>query len=264
MSTLTLTKHQGLGNDFLVLVDLDGRHELTPVQVRRLCDRHLGVGADGLVRVTRGEGDADVSMDLYNSDGSRAEMSGNGIRCLAQAVLDQGVVAGRAFVVGTGAGPRDVIVLPSGDSWRCRVSVSMGPVEVGEEMEHGTLPGHRAREVRLGNPHVVVLEGELAAIDLPVTGVGVSNSHGGANVEFMDVESSDEVTIRTWERGAGETLACGTGSVAAAAAARAWGLVGDRVRVRNPGGSMDVDLSGEGAVLEGPVELVARVEACLS
>jgi diaminopimelate epimerase len=259
---LTLTKHHGLGNDFLVLIDLEGRQEIGAETARALCDRHRGVGADGFIRVTRGRGRADLRMELRNSDGTSAETSGNGLRCLAQAAHLEGLAPKGSLVVATGAGECRVTLRPGASERRTGVAVSMGPVEVGGELEPSELPGHRARPVYLGNPHLVVLEAELAALDVAAVGTRLSRQHGGANVEFMDVDSGG-AAIRTWERGAGETLACGSGSVAAAAAARAWGLAGDRLVVANPGGELAVELSEGGAVLEGPAELVARIEVCV-
>lgn len=260
MPTLSFTKHHGLGNDFLVLVDLEDRCPLDPATVLRVCDRHTGVGADGIIRVLSGRGGALVSMELHNSDASRAAMSGNGIRCLVQAVLGAGIGGGPRFEVATDCGVRAVTALPGGNRATIQVRVGMGRVEVGEELDSSEVPGRRARPVDVGNPHVVVLEPELECLDLALDGSRTSRSHRSANVEFVDLAGEDVVRIRTWERGAGETLACGTGSVAAAAAARAWGLVGELVRVENPGGSLAVDISGEEAVLEGPAEFVARVE----
>ncbi len=267
MPALTLAKYHGLGNDFLVLVDRGGSHPIDGDLARRLCDRHRGIGADGLIRVTptsngSSADPAAVVMELLNADGSAAEMSGNGIRCLAQAACEAGLVEGPEFVVTTAAGPRSVTVRPGSRPGTTEVSVGMGEALVGPEVRSGERGEHRARLVDIGNPHMVVLAPEADDYDVGALGPRFETEHGsGINVEFMAPgPSPSEITIRTWERGVGETLACGTGSAAAAAAARAWGLVGDHVRVRNPGGPLQVDFSGSEVILTGPAELVGRVE----
>lgn len=259
---LRLTKHEGAGNDFLVLVDGDDAVHLTEAQVRVLCDRHRGVGADGFIRVRPGT-DADVVMELVNADGSRAEMSGNGIRCLAQAAVAAGLVVPPHFTVATDAGLRTVELRPGegpGEAW---AGVGMGAPVLGEEVP-SPLPGTRGRRVDVGNPHLVLLGSGASEAQVAVVGPRIERAHaGGVNVEFVvPGDRPDELVLRVWERGAGETRACGTGSVAAAAAARAWGLVGDRVLVHNPGGPLEVLLGPDGseATLSGPVRRVADVE----
>ncbi len=239
MPVLTLTKHHGLGNDFLVLIDLDGRFTVDGVLARAVCDRHRGVGADGLLHVTGGDGAADVSMVLLNADGGRAEMSGNGISCLAQAVVMAGVVSGPAVRVATDAGVRSVEL--HGDL----ATVDMGEVVVKPEGE--------ALLVDVGNPHLVLRdEGQ----DLEALG----QSHADLNVELITAVGADELAMRVHERGVGITDACGTGAVASAAAGREWGLVGDNVVVVQPGGPTGVDLSGPTVRYSVPVVYVARIE----
>lgn len=265
---MILAKHHGLGNDFLVLIDLEAKTPVDAERARALCDRHRGVGADGVIRVTRAggspaEGSPTVTMELRNADGSQAEMSGNGIRCLAHAVVDAGVVdqalaSKRGFVVGTPSGPRSVVVLPGASPGEVGVRVTMGRVALGRE--DAGIPGWRARRVSMGNPHLVLLADDVGSLDVAGLAAPLERSHG-VNVEFVAPEAG-ELALRTWERGVGETLACGTGSVAAAAAARGWGLVEDEVAVRNPGGRLQVDLSSDEAVLCGPSQRVAAVELC--
>jgi diaminopimelate epimerase len=271
MPAVRLTKHHGQGNDFLVLLDPDDRRPIDPATVRFLCDRRRGVGADGFIRAMRtdpgGDG-ATLSMELRNADGGTAEMSGNGIRCLAQAAVDAGLAAPPTFIVRTLAGPRAVTVQPHQHGGTAQVSVDMGAAELGGEEHHAsieaTLPdrGWRARTVCIGNPHLVLLGTNLDGVDLAVAGAAAQRRYaGGINLELVSPGAApDELVLRVWERGVGETLACGTGSCAAAAAARAWGVVGDRVRVRNPGGTLEVGLNGTGVVLGGPVQRVFAVE----
>jgi diaminopimelate epimerase len=156
MNVLTLSKHHGLGNDFLVLLDLAGRTPIDAHLARALCDRRRGLGADGLIRATRPAGDepgALLSFELRNADGSEAEMSGNGMRCLAQAALDDGAVpAGRPFLVLTPAGPRQVTVRPTEAPGVVWAAVEMGVAKMDGEAERCNV-GHGEIKVDMGNPH---------------------------------------------------------------------------------------------------------------
>jgi len=262
-SPLTLAKHEGAGNDFLVFIDPDGRVPFGRELVRALCDRHRGIGADGAIRVGPGRDGADLSMELRNADGAPAEMSGNGIRCLAQAAVDAGLVAPPRFTVATAAGVRFVDYLPGERPGTARAGVDMGVVTLGEDQPQ-EFTDRRARRVDVGNPHLVLFGPDPVGVDVGVLGPRIESVHpGGMNVEFVALaEEADALVLRVWERGVGETLACGTGSCAAAAAAHSWGLVGRRVVVHNPGGPLEVTL-GEGAGdpvrLTGPVRKVADI-----
>ena len=258
---MRFTKHHGLGNDFLVLLDLDGIHPVSPDQAVALCDRRTGIGADGLIRVTAGSGDADVTMRLLNADGSRAEMSGNGIRCLAQAVFQAGLAAPPALRVATDAGLRTVTVLSRSGPRTHRLSVEMGQVKVGgaepEWVEGEVL---RAVRVDVGNPHVVLHWGapalpgtdELVALGSRIDGA----TPGGANVEIIRPSSEGQLDMVVYERGVGPTMACGTGACAVAAAAHEWELVGERSTVSMPGGLVDIAL-GDPVLLTGDATSIA-------
>jgi diaminopimelate epimerase len=261
MPVLTLTKHHGLGNDFLVLLDFDERTPIGAASARALCDRHTGIGADGIMRVTPGTQGADVTMLLRNADGGEAELSGNGLRCLGQAVVDAGIVAGPVVTVATAVGVRRLEVQPGELPRTAVVSVEMGKAEVGPDQPQD-FPDRRARTVDMGNPHLVLVGPDPADIDVAAIGARIEGVHtGGINVEFVTVgPGRDELTMRVWERGVGETLACGTGACAAAAAAHAWGLVGDRVTVLQPGGASEVEVRPDGIVLRGPTQRIARIE----
>lgn len=244
MPTLTLTKHHGLGNDFLVLVDTDEHHTgEEPTMAKRFCDRRRGIGADGLIRLGLG-----LRMHLHNGDGSRAEMSGNGIRCLAQAIIRMGIEEGPDLDIVTDVGPRSVVLRnQAGDE--ASFAVDMGAVKVTDLEE-------RRAEVDTGNPHVVLLVADPSAEQLEELGA----ENPDVNVEVVRVDDDETVTMRVHERGAGITEACGTGSCAVAAATRAWGLTGDRVTVRNPGGDLHVDLDVDTATLTGPAVYIGRIE----
>lgn len=231
---LRLSKHHGLANDFLIRVDGD----VDPVMARAVCDRRTGVGADGLISLVGNR------WTLFNADGSRAESSGNGLRCAAQAVARARGVSELDITFDTDAGERRVQL--TGDV----ATVEMGTVTVERLGDHDA-------EVSTGNPHLVLLVPDPAAVDLLVLG----ERHPDVNVEVIAAgPEADSLAFRVHERGAGITMACGTGSVAAAAAAHAWGLVGPRVVVHNPGGDVTVELKDDEALLTGETVWIADVE----
>ncbi|MBW3574365.1 MAG: diaminopimelate epimerase [Actinobacteria bacterium] len=261
---MQLSKHHGLGNDFLVLIDLDDAIPIGAEAARALCDRRRGVGADGLIRVSPGGDGADVTMTLHNADGSLAEMSGNGIRCMAQALARARGVEVLQLVVATGGGLRHVGVAPGRGAHIAWVEVDMGPARPGPDrplvvdLEGAT----KWVTVDLGNPHLVLLVDDPASVDLDVLGPRLSAQFdAGSNVEVVaPVPGGDDaLELRVWERGAGITEACGTGAAAGASAAFGWGLVGERVRVRMPGGELHVNL-GPTITLAGPATFVADVD----
>ncbi len=260
---LRLTKHHGAGNDFLVLLDIDDGRRLSGAEVRALCDRHRGVGADGVLRATAtGVAGAALAMELRNADGSVAEMSGNGIRCFVQAAAGAGLVGAGPVVVSTGAGLRSVDYRPGDEPGLAYAGVEMGRAVLGAELAPDGVPGaRRARLVDMGNPHVVVLGGPVD--DGVVSGMGPrleARHPDGANVEFAwPGPGAGDVSMRVWERGVGETLACGTGACAVVAAAHAWGEVESAARVHSAGGVLEVTLSDDGIVLAGPTRLVGAV-----
>lgn len=255
MALRSLQKWHGAGNDFLVEVQEYGRVSWwTPERVRALCARTTGVGADGLVIATMGP---HVAMTLYNADGSSAEMSGNGVRCLAAAVRRATGAAWDTLEVDTAAGRRSVhlVMDETSDDTVGDASVAMGEVTFGPPLE-GTLG-----VAYVGNPHVVVIDDdEWSDAEREARAEECSRQVGGANVEFIRVLDRGHVALRVIERGVGWTQACGTGSCAVAGLARRAGLVDDEVEVDNPGGPLRVALDGAQATLSGPVRFVANVE----
>lgn len=268
-----LTKHHGLGNDFVVVVDPDAAHPVDADLARALCDRHTGIGGDGVLRATPAEtpgGERATRMELRNADGSRAEMSGNGIRCLVQALLLLDPTLAPRVPVLTDAGLRVVTVHERVDAVTHSLSVGMGTARVdGEAPEWTGGDVARALLVDMGNPHLVLdLSGAGAAaaaeIDLDALGETVNGKvPGGANVHLLTAGGDGGIAIRTYERGVGPTRACGTGACASAVAARTWGLAGDAVPVDMPGGRADVALGAtpdSEIVLLGPATYVGAIE----
>jgi len=265
--TLHLTKHHGLGNDFLVVFhprDVD-----LPSLARRLCDRRRGIGADGLL-VGESAPEHSAQVAIFNADGSRAEMSGNGVRCFAQALAarrgDDLAVVDRQ-TLRTDAGTRVVTLRRTEDPNTLDVSVDMGAVEELDEPEGWSSIGvHEDRPVAhlgLGNPHAVVGVDSVDEVDL----VAIGSLVPSVNVEIVEPgPERNAITMRVHERGAGITEACGTGACAAAWAARRWGLasdVGGEIVVHMVGGTARVTLDQPalGAVtLVGPATYIATIE----
>jgi diaminopimelate epimerase len=242
MADLELTKHQGLGNDFLVTFhpDVDD----LPALAQRVCDRRRGIGADGLL-VGESEPGYAARMVLYNSDGSRAEMSGNGIRCFAQALARRrGNMQAQCIL--TDAGPRLVTLYATEVPDAIEAAVDMGPVsaiEAPDSWHHvGTDPLRPVSHLSVGNPHAVVAVDDVTIVDLLSLGAIVPD----INLELIELGPEPHaITMRVHERGAGITQACGTGACAGAWAAAEWGLVSEgleEITVHMDGGDAKVRL----------------------
>jgi len=271
--TLELTKHHGLGNDFLVAF-LDEVPSDVAALAKSLCDRRTGVGADGLIVATPATDAGDIRFTLLNSDGSPAEVSGNGLRCFGQALARRAARTSLDVVAATAAGPRRVVIPADAGAVTVAASVDMGPVRVGIDLPDDLIARLADRgealsglaelrqwaSVDVGNPHVVFDSAQLGAVQIDRFGPAVEDLLGPTNVEVITVNDRTRLDMHVWERGAGATLACGSGACASAHAARTWGLVDDRVEVSMPGGRACVDLAGDQVVLTGPSTFVGRVE----
>ncbi len=260
-------KGHGTQNDFVLLPDADGTLDLTVARVSALCDRRRGIGADGVLRAVRTSampegtpgrdpGSAEWFMDYRNADGSVAEMCGNGVRVFARYLREAGLVSAPEFTLGTRAGPRLVAVHTDGS-----VRVAMGPVGLGGAAVAtlGDL-AYAGTRVDVGNPHLVcMLDTPVAALELTsAPAVAVGEFPAGVNVEFVNMVGDARIVMRVYERGVGETRSCGTGTVAAAAAAvRGSGRTAGTIAVEVPGGTVTVGVSADGTTLTGPAELVA-------
>lgn len=236
-------KMQGLGNDFVVL---EGPLSLTANEIAELCDRRFGIGADGVLVVTQGD---PVRMEYWNADGSPAEMCGNGLRCVARYAYDKGWARDRNFTVATPMGERGVRVLAD------VVEAELGRPNLGGERE---ILGTGYELVDMGNPHAIRFVDDLSAVDVAARGSSLQAEFPeGANIEFARVSGSG-VEMRVWERGVGETLACGTGMAAVAAVATArYGAV-NPVVMTVPGGTATIDLRDGVAWIIGPAEYSFR------
>lgn len=238
---MLFTKMEGLGNDFVVLTD---EVDVTPAIVRWLCDRHFGIGADGVLRI--GLANGSVVMTYWNADGGEAEMCGNGLRCVARFVYERKMVPTSSFTVITAVGERRVEAL-------AEPRVELGPVAVGESFVWGGATFYTAT---VGNPHAVTIVSDPEKIDVARIGHELeAATPGGVNVEFVAVEP-ESIRLRVWERGVGETLACGSGMVAASAVTRHLGLVADQVEVEVPGGRATVEIESDTSWLTGPAHTV--------
>lgn len=272
MRTTPFSKGQGTGNDFVILRDRSGMLNLSDAQVRWLCDRRFGVGGDGLLRATRAglipewDGDPDLwFMDYRNADASIAEMCGNGLRVFAKYLVEEGLLSVNDAVIATRAGLKHVVVHGDGT-----VDADLGEACVGEApvTVHLADRSWAATPVDVGNPHAVVrLEGGELLDDLDLatapTWEPVEAFPAGANVEFAEQLGADRVRMRVHERGVGETLSCGTGTVAVAAAMGA--ATGHRGpwTVEVPGGTVTVSAGDQGYRLTGPAVIQARGEVCI-
>ena len=276
MNELPFWKMHGAGNDFVVLAAEDDATRTTEewgALAQRVCDRHFGVGGDGLIAVMSSDV-ADRRMRIFNADGSEAEMCGNGIRCLVKFTLDQDdALRSRGKLrVETLAGVLDAVATLGADGTVERVRVGMGaprfePEAIGALVEQAPpvldLPleaaggEHRVTLVSMGNPHAVMFGSDPVEL-FELERIGPAIEHhplfaNRTNVEIVRVRDRGAIEMRVWERGVGETLACGSGACAAVVASRLHGLAGDRVAVALPGGTLGIEWDGEGEVtLEGP------------
>jgi diaminopimelate epimerase len=244
---MRFVKMEGLGNDFIVI---EGPIDPSPSQVSSWCDRRRGVGADGLLEVTPIDRQT-VRMRYWNADGGEAEMCGNGLRCVARYASERGWVDGSSFVVETAVGPRPVHLTGSGS-----VKALLGKPVLGSSIEIGDVSLH---EVDMGNPHAIIWVDEPQTASVKERGPEIETAAhfpDGTNVEFAAIRGVDQIELRVWERGVGETLACGSGAAATAYLAHKQGLVGSDVSLRLRGGVLRVDLDDQGAWIEGPANTV--------
>ena len=250
---MKFTKMHGCGNDFIVVDEHDGRTEIDAGRVRSLCDRRTGIGADGILVIGTPKGSR-WPLVIHNSDGSIADACGNGSRCVARYLLER--YGGETIELDTKSG----VVR----AWRDPLgyAIELDAPQLGSELRVA-IDGreYEARAVRVGNPNVVVFVDDPATVDLEALAAASTALAGPANVAAVRRRGGGEISVRVHERGAGETQACGTGSCAAVAAAKARGdVTSDTVRVRLPGGTLVVRTRGARYELAGPAEYVFQGE----
>ncbi|WP_300670359.1 diaminopimelate epimerase [Desulfoluna sp.] len=272
---IDFAKMEGLGNDFILLDDMDGALGTLgyAALAKKLCDRRFGVGADGMILALPSDS-CDIGFRIFNSDGSEAEMCGNGMRCFAAFVTARGLLSGTRFRVETKAGVIVPEIIEETRNGVTQVCVDMGEPVLKPRDIPFDVEGDRALSVPLiaderefaitavsmGNPHAVIVVDHLTGEEPTIFGSAIE-THPlfpvKTNVEFVEVVSPSEVKMRVWERGAGETLACGTGACATAVATHLLGLTGRQVTVGLKGGDLAIAWNeGDNHILKtGPATL---------
>lgn len=265
-------KMHGLGNDYIVVDNISGKlkEEELPNLAVKLCNRRFGIGADGLLLIYPSQ-NADVKMRIFNSDGSEAEMCGNGIRCLAKYCFENGLVRKDSFSVETLAGVK-ALDLKIENNIVKSVKVNMGSPNFEADkipiIWNGTFINRpinvegevfKATALSMGNPHCIVFVDNVENYPVEVVGPKLENHElfpKRTNVEFVQIVSKEKLKIRVWERGVGETLACGTGACASVVAARILGKVNEAVTVELLGGMLTVKYHDNVVFMEGSAEKV--------
>lgn len=279
---MQFTKMHGIGNDFVVIDNLKHTYteEELPDLSRRLCDRRFGVGGDGLILVLPSK-QGHVMMRMFNPDGSEAEMCGNGIRCFAKYIYDRQIVPETSINVETMAGIKPLKLTLKGGKVN-EVCVDMGCPELTPELipvktvDAGPVIGLPLKVggrrvditcVSMGNPHAVIFTDDVSTVPLEKLGPLIETHKifpRKTNVHFVQVISQNEIRMRTWERGAGITLACGTGACSCAVASHLNKLTGRSMLIHLPGGDLQVEWTGDNRVLmTGPAEEVFTGELTL-
>jgi diaminopimelate epimerase len=278
MTQIGFSKMEGLGNDFIVMDDRDGSIEARvsyPQLAETLCDRHFGIGADGIILVKPSK-DHDIRFVIYNSDGSRADMCGNGMRCFAKYLYEKKIIEKKQVRVQTDAGTVVPEVTVDASGRVAEVKVDMGPpvltckdipfvsdtdTAIGETLHMGDGSAVTVTAVGMGNPHAVVFVEDLSEVDVAAQGRAIEihpRFPAKTNVEFIQVMDDRTLKMKVWERGAGMTLACGTGACAALTAAHVTGRTGRRAAVILDGGDLSIFWNPSNSHLfkTGPARLV--------
>lgn len=261
-------KYEATANDFIMLDRMSGEAEPSPDEVRALCCRRTGVGADGVIEMLPSDS-SDIRMRIFNADGSEAQMCGNGLRALFLFALDRGVLDKDEITVDTEAGVRLVrrvgalFSAEMGEPSWTRGSIPMqgdpDAQAIGVELPLPDGTTLKASCVSMGNPHCVIFVEDARAVSIEDAGPSIERLDvfpERTNVEFVKVVDAGALLVRVWERGVGETMACGTGACAALVAASLNGLASRRASVSLPGGVLEVEWCDDGVVLTGPARRV--------
>lgn len=264
---MKFTKMNGTGNDFVVIEDLENKINNTAELAKKLCDRRFGIGGDGILLV-RKSSKADIAMEIINSDGSYASMCGNGIRCFAKYAYENGLVKKEDMTIDTGDGVKTAILEIKG-SKVVSITINMGfpsfepsliPVLSKEYIINKNIKAndkeYLINTILMGVPHSVIF-GKLEGFDV-TEGKAIEKYDlypQGTNVNFCEVVDENNIRVKTWERGAGATLACGTGCCASAVISNHLGYTNKMVNVEIPGGKLTVEITNEGILMTGPAEV---------
>lgn len=270
---MKFTKMQGTGNDFIVIEDFNNEildiYELS----KKLCDRHFGIGADGILIVRKSE-IADIQMIIINADGSYASMCGNGIRCFAKYLWEKDIIQKKEINIETGDGIK-IAYLTVEDNEVQQVTINMGhfsfepkaiPLSIAEEIVNKVVnvnnKDYNISTVLMGVPHTVIY-GELNNFNIE-EGKFIEKYNlfpQGTNVNFSQVIDRENIKVKTWERGAGPTLACGTGCCAAVVVGNKLGLIDYKVKVEVPGGALEIEITNSGVLMTGPAVITFEGES---
>lgn len=268
---MRFTKMQGIGNDYIYINCFEEQVKDPAALSVRLSDRHFGIGGDGIILIKPSK-NGDAEMDLYNADGSRAKMCGNGIRCVGKYVYERGIAKKDVLKIDTQSGAKTLYLDVENDHVRS-IRVNMGQPGLTPEAIPTTLPGvenqtitaagqdWNATCVSMGNPHCVIFVDDVEHFPLETVGPALENHPvfpERANIEFVRICGENEVEMRVWERGSGETWACGTGACAVAVACILTGRTGRRVLVHLRGGDLEIFWNEQTNEVEmtGPAEFV--------
>ena len=258
MDKIKFQKWQGLGNDFIILEDKTATKELAI----NMCDRKFGIGADGLMSVKKSD-NADIAWEFYNSDGTKPEKCGNGIRWFAKYVFEKGLINKKTFSVET---LRGIIIPEILDDGKVKVDMNkpvfnpeLIPINVKDPMDF-EIEGYRASSVSMGNPHCLIFTDKDGKEPALKDGSKIENSilfPEKTNVEFINVITRTKIKVNVWERGCGITLACGTGACASVVAGIKKGLLDNKVEVLLPGGTLFIEyIEGNNVYMTGGAEKV--------
>lgn len=269
---MNFVKMQGTGNDFVVLEDQDNRFVNRESEIAKIiCDRHFGIGADGILLIRKSD-EADVEMIIINSDGSYAAMCGNGIRCFAKYVYDEGIIKKSKISIKTGDGIKVAEIIDENGKAK-GIKINMGlpsfipediPAITDKEIINYDVSindkNYTLNSMLMGVPHTVIL-GRLD--DFNVKEGNFIEKYKklfpeGTNVNFCEVEDRKNIKIKTWERGAGATLACGTGCCASVVACNKLGLTDKKVNVKVPGGNVEIEICDEAVYMIGGASITFR------
>ncbi len=274
MGKIQFTKMEGAGNDY-VYVNLFETPLSKPEELaKEICHRRYGIGSDGLILIAPSD-IADVQMIMYNPDGSQSEMCGNGIRCLGKYAYDHGLVSDQKIIVETGGGLKELDLFLNDQQKVAIVSVSMGVPELRAEKIPSTLTGEevvnrkfdfdglilKGTLVSMGNPHFVTYVNDIQSIPIKTWGSTIEHSKyfpNRVNIEFVQRISRTELIQRTWERGAGETWACGTGASAVGVTGVLTGETNHQILIHLTGGNLNISWPGKGSpvIMTGPAREV--------